>query len=90
MSGYANITIERGLPLPPRRRGRSIGFTEHLAKFKVGDSGFFPEEERRSSKRFVETMSARATNAGRKLGRKFTCRTVTEGDIKGVRVWRTE
>jgi hypothetical protein len=38
----------------------------------------------------VERLSSVAVRAARRLGGKFTCRTVKEQGIPGVRVWRVQ
>ena len=45
-----NVTIERGVPIPPRRHGkRGAGvLTKMLAKMKKGDSAFFPNRDSQS------------------------------------------
>ncbi|MGA7885272.1 MAG: hypothetical protein WCA44_05970 [Acidobacteriaceae bacterium] len=50
---------------------------------KVGDSFFVPEIS-------ISSLSSAANRAATRLNMKFTCRTVTEGEAAGVRVWRTE
>lgn len=70
------VVIEKGIPLPSRQVARKYPFDE----MEVGDSFFVTD---------VSVVLLHA-HARRHSPRRFTCRTVVEGDIKGVRVWRIE
>ena len=49
----------------------------------VGDSFFVPGNK-------ASAMTSAAAMTARRLGCKYTTRTVTENGVKGVRVWRVE
>lgn len=70
------IKIEKGVPLPPSRRGWSSDAKYPLAEMDVGDSIWLPLRQ--------SSASARAISRGKKLGFKFT----TRGEGDGTRVWR--
>jgi hypothetical protein len=46
---------------------------------KIGNSKFFP---------LPTSALQQVSKAGKKYGKKFTARTVREGGVQGVRVWR--
>jgi hypothetical protein len=71
-----NVVIEKGIPLPGRERRKKYPFEG----MEVGDSFFVPD---------VSVMLLHA-HARRYMPRRFTCRTVVESDVKGIRVWRIE
>lgn len=66
--------ITKGLPKPPRAGSRKYPFPE----MEVGDSFFAAD------------ASILSLHGCARLHRpkKFSCRTVVEGGLKGVRVWR--
>ena len=69
------LSVESGIPIPPRRRGRP--------KYKWDsmriDSSFFVRRGK------LSTVSSAASRAGKRLERTFSCRAVPGG----IRVWRT-
>lgn len=65
-------------PKPPRRGGF---YKYRWSEMRVGDSFFVPCGK-------ISTMSSVANRAAARLGTKYTCSTVTENTIRGVRVWR--
>lgn len=71
------LTIEDGIPIPPKRR-RADGLTSVLRQMEVGQSTFVVTEKT-GRVRSVAVFVAHGT------GRTFTTRTF-EG---GVRIWRT-
>jgi hypothetical protein len=76
-SGARGIVIEKNVPIPTKARGGSLPFDQ----MEVGDS-------------FFVVRSATGANAAIKKAQeatkfKFTYRTVTEGGVKGVRIWRS-
>ena len=74
------IKIEKGIPMPPRKRGRPSKYP--WVEFEINESFFVPAngmplnrvQQRMNPSRFVS------------FGRKFTSRQIPEED--GVRVWR--
>lgn len=74
------MSIESNVPLLQARGG----FRKHpWEKMELGDSFFVAGTT-------VERLSSVAVRAARRLGGKFTCRTVKEQGIPGVRVWRVQ
>lgn len=76
------VKIDKGIPLPPRRRGGGAGRTGRAPiypwrEMEIGDSFFLPDIE-------PHLISSLAAGAAQRTGRKFATR--IEGD--GVRVWR--
>ncbi len=76
------LTIDKNVPVPEENwRGEMAHYP--LSGMAVGDS-FFAQGK----------SSAAVGNAARRwcaqhdISRKFTCRTVTEDGVKGVRCWR--
>ena len=80
----AIFPIAKGIPIPPARSGRTgprkPKYTYPWRLLEVGDSFFVPGV-------LVSDVSYRAV--ARKLGREFVARSVCEGDLFGVRFWRT-
>ena len=68
------VQVESGLPVPPRRWRRTRWPWSVL---EVGENFL-------AAGMSMATMSSGSTHAGRRLGRRFVCRT----EIDGVRVWR--
>lgn len=79
-----SFQIDRGLSIPPMRFATS---QYPLAELDVGESFFVPGGEDLVKTR--ASLSAAIANHYRrnKSQRRFTVRTVTEGDVKGLRVW---
>lgn len=76
--------IDRHIPPPPRaHRSRKYPF----ADMKPGDSAFFPGENKRD-KQHPAFMVAR--NYVKRKGWRIMLRSVTEGGVDGVRIWRVE
>ena len=73
-AGSRMIKIDKGIPIPVSWHERS---PYPWAEMKVGDSFAVPKGNR--------SINSSAAYAGRKLNRKFICRTVDE---ETVRVWR--
>ena len=72
------MTLETNIPIPHTPGGnRKYPWSE----MGIGESFFIGAIE-------VERISSLATRAARRLGRKFTCRTITVNGSRGVRVWR--
>lgn len=70
--------IRSGIAPPPRKKVARIGFTERLRALNVGDSFTFPPERR-------HTIATTAWHLGKKLGRKFEVRALSEEELG---VWR--
>jgi len=75
----SDIVIEKNVVIPQARTKRNYPYRE----MEIGDS-FFVEDDRLSGVCNTNNRMQRI------LGWKFTARTETIGDVKGVRVWRTE
>ena len=70
--------IEKDVPTPPANRSKYP-----WRKMAVGDSFFAPAALQR-------VIGSNASRVGKKLGRKYVTRVMTENGIEGVRVWRVE
>lgn len=93
------LEVQKGLPLPKvDRPAASQGRKYPLEDLGVGEMFFIPEKSRRR-------VGPHISNTGRKLGRKFTTRTMhmhdvdgtwapcdadRKGAVAGVGVWRVE
>lgn len=75
--GVRGIVIEKGIPIPTKARGGSLPFDQ----LEVGDS-FFVIRSGSGANMAIKKFQEISTS-------KFTYRTVTEGGVKGVRIWRT-
>jgi hypothetical protein len=78
-----DVKIEKGVPIPGYHRQPAD--SPWWDKFEVGDSAFFP-----SGNPFVIGPSAYHFGNRQNPKRKFSYRTVVEGQSKGVRIWRVE
>lgn len=79
------FTIDKGVPMP-NRRGSSMGKVPKYPwrTMDVGDSFFVASDAARPA------VMAQASHSGKRTGRRFTTRFVTENGVRGVRVWRVE
>lgn len=82
MTDETEFKIEKGVPIPPGGGRPTAPYP--FDKMEVGDS-FFTAGEKAQSR-----ISNSAKNYATKKGVKFTTRTVTEGGVKGARIWRIE
>lgn len=78
MSDYR---IDTGIPVPGHPR-KNLACKYPFVDLKVGESFFVPLKDAARA-----NIGAIASNVGRKTGRKFTTRMVTEDGVKGTRVW---
>jgi hypothetical protein len=74
------LRIDRGISLP-RHSGEYYKYP--WGDLNIGDS-FFVERAR------ITTLSSLALRAGRRLSKRFTCRSLVEDGVPGVRVFRIE
>src|SRR4051794_28388274 len=76
-------TIDRNVPPPANVAPPCVDRAVRInwRDFAIGDSAFFPGARN-------EDVASRYCNAGRRLGRRFVARSVVEGGVSGVRVWR--
>ncbi len=75
------MQIQTNIPLPEDHRG---GYYRYKwDEMGIGASFFVPEIT-------IQSLSSAANRAASRLDMKFTCRSVTEDGVEGVRVWRTE
>lgn len=89
---FAKLKIERNIPLPPAKDGKSSSrgpLRSLLLKLKTGESVFLPlgnnlDEVRRQRSHVSVTMSTLASETGSK----FASRARFENGAYGVRVWR--
>jgi len=87
MTIIANVTIEKGIPLPeslfsaPKWR-----YEATLTPMEVGDS-FAVTLPAETAKRDLSTLRATLDRYGKKLSHKYATRKVDDGNT--VRVWRT-
>lgn len=75
----SKIKIDKGVPIPKAELGRNRKYP--WDELQVGDSFFVPGKTR-------ATFNGFASRFKKTHGIHFTLRTVTENDIKGVRIWR--
>jgi len=83
-----DITIEKGVALPETNfNARKWRYEDTFRAMEVGDSFVvaFPEGK---TKQTMSTVRAILGRYGKKLGHKYTTRTVDSGAT--MRVWRTE
>lgn len=73
------ITVEKGIPVPAKAAQTIYPF----AQMQVGDSFFVSGMK-------SATFGGYCNRATRRLGHRYTVRTVTEHDVRGIRVWRVE
>lgn len=83
-----SIKIEDAIPIHPRGRETTLP----IADLQVGQSFFVPADEQ--TKESQRRLQARLCSASRKVrtrnaGREFVTRALTEGELIGVRIWRT-
>ena len=74
------IAIDKGVPMPRYAGERGAPAKYPFREMEVGDSCFVPGESN-------QTFRSHAAYAQRS-GKKFSARTVVEGGVKGLRVWR--
>jgi len=72
----SDFTIDKGVPMPPRRRGAGRNRVYPFAEMEVGDS-FFHEGS-------ASSVEAAASNYARRSGKRFAARYIDGG----VRIWR--
>ena len=81
------MRIERGIPIPSRRRVTPVG-TEHFEAMQVGDSIGVPLPKEYRAKPTVWAGTTRLRNAayqyGKRTGKKFTVRAMPNE----IRLWR--
>lgn len=78
----SEIKIDKGVPLPePSKRGPKHVYP--WEKLQVGDSFFVPGKK-------TNTFGGQLTRFKKSAGIKCVIRTVTENNVKGVRIWRIE
>ncbi len=75
------LEIQSGIALPRGDLGSYRRYPWNA--LGVGDSFFAPGRD-------VRTISSSAGQAARRLHTRYTCRTVVEDGVRGVRVWRAE
>lgn len=78
--------IEKGVPIPPSRRGRPKGnyssaLSIQLSQLAVTDSVFVPNVDHAD-------VGGKVAGLAKSLNFKFTARQTTEEGISGVRIWR--
>jgi hypothetical protein len=83
------IKIDKGVPIPPRRRLTLAGQDE-FAAMEVGDSFAVPVPEEYQAKPTIWAGTARLRNAawshGKRTGKRFTVRCMPNE----IRVWRIQ
>lgn len=73
---------ESGVPIPQLKYGANGG-KYPWSELLVGDSFFVPHAT-------IHRMSTLCSHRCERYEVKYTCRTVVESGVKGVRVWRTK
>ena len=74
------IKIDKGKPIAAHPKKAKVS-KYPWPDMEVGDSFFLPGMN-------VAAFSGSAHTAGRRTGKKFSLRTLTEDGVKGVRCWR--
>ncbi len=74
-NGKKKIEVEQGVPLPPKARPTKYPDLE------VGESFFVPNGKH-------STVAGVIAHRARRFKQQHTCRSVKEGRVKGLRVWR--
>lgn len=78
--------IEKGIPIPLRERGGGRPWGWPFREMEIGDSFATPFKDGETSTRALRRVDY--IYAGRRLGRKYTGRTLVENGVRVVRVWR--
>lgn len=78
-----NIQIDSGIAIPDDNSGRRTVYP--LGQMQVLESFFVAGTGRKRN-----AIMNSASYFGKRHNKKFTCRTVTENGVDGVRVWRIE
>lgn len=75
--------VRKDIPIPTAtREGFSKPSKYPFKTMEVGDMFFVPEAKK--------SFSSLASAAGKRLGRKFSTRAVSENGVDGIGCWRTE
>lgn len=82
MNQPMTLKIDSDIPIPPPKRGPTPIAPWSQLQVGKNNSVFLPGTKIRN------VSSCAATWAYRHPGTYFTCRTITENGVKGVRVWR--
>lgn len=77
-----NFPLTSNVPIPSRPNHKGAPRKYPLDEMAVGDSFFVPKSQ--------NALSGSITGAQKRTGFRFTARSVTEGDVQGTRVWRTQ
>ena len=74
------FSVDRNVAIPSR-----VGKTSKypLSQMMVGDSFFVPAKDTKPT-----TVTSGCANIAKKINIKLSFRTVTEGGVPGIRVWR--
>jgi hypothetical protein len=73
------MKIDRDIPIPERVNGRKIYPFDEM---EVGDSFFVEAKDAQRARNAVFQWKKRR-------GREITVRSITEGGVRGLRIWRT-
>jgi hypothetical protein len=77
----SEIKIDKGIPIAPNTSGRRAIYP--WAEMQIGDSFFVPGKTTRQ-------FAGHFSRAKARYSMNFVVRVVTENEVTGVRVWRTE
>jgi hypothetical protein len=77
------LKIDKNVPLPTRGASQMKELALALRDMEIGDSVFVENKN-------GNTVRATCSLVGRRYGRSFVTRAVTENGREGVRVWRVE
>ena len=86
-----SVDIDEGVALPEPNRGRR-NVRYPFAELQIGQSFFVPAEDNSDAAvvRVQGTLHSCARNVSRRTGARFTTRQWTQGEQRGIRVWRIE
>lgn len=74
------LVVDKGIPIPKLKSG--FPPLSVWSKMEIGDSVFVPGSDSLKAQGFIKYP--------RTKGMRFTCRTLVENGVSGVRVWRIE
>lgn len=75
------VKIDKGFPIPKRGQRVIAVYKYPFSKMQVGDSFFTPTSR-------PNNMYTIAHRAAKIFNHKYTCRSVVEDEVAGVRIWR--
>lgn len=87
------VKIEKGVPIPAPEGQPVVTSHPELQKMSVGDSAFYAGVHLKAegeSKRAYHKLQGAIQREKKSRRYQFVTRTLTEGGVLGMRVWRTK